>query len=75
MQTIIRGLELTTLSFFKTLRNTGPALTAVSGIILTTSLVLPATVITVAGHLAVGGAVAASRKPVNHAAGRASHFW
>jgi len=59
MQTIINRLGASTPSFFKTLRNIGLVLTAVSGALLTAPVVLPAAVITIAGYLAVSGSVVA----------------
>lgn len=46
--------------WFKIVRNVGLALTAISGTILAAPVVLPATIITVAGYLALGGAIASA---------------
>ncbi len=43
--------------FFKTLRNIGLLLTAISGAIIASPIALPAAVVSVAGYLAVGGSV------------------
>ena len=46
--------------FFKRIRNAGLVLTAVSGVILTAPVSLPAVIVTIAGYMAVGGTVAAT---------------
>lgn len=46
--------------FFKTIRNIGLMLTAVSGVIATAPVSLPAVVVTVAGYLAVAGGIASA---------------
>lgn len=60
MQTILRRLNSPTPSFFSILRNIGITLVAVSGIVLTAPLALPAAVITIAGYVAVGGSIVAA---------------
>ncbi len=46
--------------FFAKLRNVAIILTAISGVVLTTPVALPALVVKIAGYLAVAGAVAGS---------------
>ena len=47
--------------WFKIVRNVGLALTAISGTILAAPIVfLPATVVSIAGYLALGGAIASA---------------
>lgn len=60
MQTIINRLNAPTPSFFKILRNIGIVLVAVSGIVLTAPLALPAAIVTVAGYVAVSGSIVAA---------------
>jgi hypothetical protein len=60
MQTIINRLAAPTPSFFKILRNIGIALVAVSGIVLTAPLALPAAMVTVAGYVAISGSIVAA---------------
>ena len=50
-------MKTPTPKFFKVLRNVGLALAAVGGTLLAAPIVLPATVVTVAGYLAVAGGV------------------
>ncbi len=54
---IIKRIKTPTPKFFKVLRNVGLALAAVGGTLLAAPIVLPATVVTVAGYLAVAGGV------------------
>lgn len=54
---ILKRAQQPTSKFFKTLRNIGLALAAVSGAILTAPISLPAAVISAAGYLAVAGSV------------------
>ncbi len=58
--TIINRLNAPTPSFFKMLRNIGLVLVAVSGIVLTAPLALPAVLVTVAGYVAVSGSIVAA---------------
>lgn len=60
MQTIINRLNAPTPSFFKVLRNIGLVVVAVSGVVLTAPLALPAAVVTIAGYVAVGGSIVAA---------------
>lgn len=46
--------------WFKLVRNVGLVLTALSGTLLAAPIGLPATVLTVAGYLALGGAIASA---------------
>ena len=54
---IVERIKAPTPKFFKILRSIGLALLAISGTIVATPIVLPATVVTVAGYLAVAGGV------------------
>jgi uncharacterized membrane protein HdeD (DUF308 family) len=54
---IIKRATAPTPKFFKTLRNVGLILLAVSGSILAAPVALPAIVVTVAGYAAVAGGV------------------
>jgi len=53
-------LQAPTPTFFKRLRNAGLLLTAVSTIILTAPVALPAVCVTVAGYAAVAGGIASA---------------
>jgi ABC-type xylose transport system permease subunit len=57
MKQIVSRITAPTPSFFKKLRNIGLALAAVATAIVTAPIALPAVVVTVAGYLAVAGAV------------------
>ena len=46
--------------FFKKIRNIGLVLTAISGVIATAPISLPAVLVTVAGYLAVAGGIASA---------------
>jgi len=50
-------IKAPTPKFFKILRNIGLALLAISGTVVAAPIVLPATVVTVAGYMAVAGGV------------------
>ena len=55
---IVERMQSPTPSFFKTLRNIGVVLAAVSASVLSAGAILPAVVVKVAGYLAVAGAIA-----------------
>ena len=52
-----RRLKMPTSAFFKKMRNAGFILAAIATTIMTAPIALPAIVITIAGYLAVAGAV------------------
>lgn len=54
---IVERIKAPTPKFFKILRIVGLALLAISGTIVAAPIVLPVTVITVAGYMAVAGGV------------------
>jgi uncharacterized membrane protein HdeD (DUF308 family) len=54
---IIERIKAPTPKFFKTLRNVGLSLLAISGTLLASPVVLPAALLTVAGYMAVAGGV------------------
>ena len=54
---ILERVNAPTADFFKRLRNFGLLLAAVSAAIFASPIVLPASVVAVAGYLAVGGTV------------------
>ncbi len=54
---IVQRVSAPTPSFFKKLRNIGLALVAISAAIITSPIVLPAAVVTVAEYIAVAGSV------------------
>jgi hypothetical protein len=54
---IINRIQSSTPSFFKTIRNIGLALVAISTVIATAPLALPAIVASIAGYVAVAGGV------------------
>jgi len=64
---IINRIQSSTPTFFKKVRNIGLALVAVSTVIATAPLTLPAIVASIAGYLAVAGGVmsAVSQLTVN----------
>lgn len=64
---IIKRFQSSTPRFFKTIRNIGLALVAVSTVIATAPIALPAIVASVAGYVAVAGVVmsAVSQLTVN----------
>ncbi len=53
MKKLVQRIQEPTPKFFRKLRNIGLALTAVSGVIATAPVSLPALVVSVAGYLAV----------------------
>lgn len=55
---IIERVKAPTPKWFKIVRTIGITLTAVGGAILAAPVAIPATVITVAGYLALGGTIA-----------------
>ena len=54
---IVQRVSAPTPIFFKRLRNIGLALVAISAAIITSPIVLPAAVLTVAGYIVVAGSV------------------
>lgn len=58
MKNIIQRVQEPTPRFFRKIRNAGLLLSAVSGALLTAPVTLPVAVITVAGYLAIAGAIA-----------------
>ena len=54
---IVERIKAPTPKFFKILRSIGLAFLGISGTIVAAPIVLPATVVTVAGYLAVAGSV------------------
>ena len=54
---IIKRAQAPTPKFFKILRSIGLALLAISGTVVAAPIILPATVVTVAGYMAVAGGV------------------
>ena len=54
---IVERIQAPTPKFFKILRSIGLALLAISGTIVAAPIVLPVTVVTVAGYMAVAGGV------------------
>jgi len=54
---IVERTKAPTPKFFKILRSIGLALLAISGTVVAAPIVLPATVVTVAGYMAVAGGV------------------
>lgn len=54
---IVERIKAPTPKFFKILRSIGLALLAISGTVVAAPIVLPVTVITVAGYMAVAGGV------------------
>jgi hypothetical protein len=64
---IVERINAPTPKFFKILRSIGLALLAISGTVVAAPIVLPATVVTVAGYMAVAGGVisAVSQMTVN----------
>lgn len=57
---LINRLKQPTPSFFRKLRNIGLTIAAIGGSILAAPVALPAAIVTVAGYLAVAGAVAST---------------
>lgn len=60
MKKIVQRIQEPTPKFFRKLRNIGLALTAVSSVIVTAPVSLPALVVSVAGYLAVAGGIASA---------------
>ncbi|MCW3161302.1 hypothetical protein [Chryseobacterium oryctis] len=60
MKKVIERMQEPTPKFFKTIRNIGLLLTAVSGVIATAPISLPALVVTISGYLAVAGGIASA---------------
>ena len=54
---IVERIKAPTPKFFKIVRSVGLALLAISGTIVAAPIVLPVTVVTVAGYMAVAGGV------------------
>ncbi len=57
---LIERVSAPTPKWFKIIRNIGITLTAVGGAILAAPIVLPATIITVAGYVVLGGTIASA---------------
>jgi hypothetical protein len=57
---IVTRIKAPTPKFFKTIRNIGLVLAAISGSILAAPVALPAIVVQIAGYLAVAGGVAST---------------
>lgn len=55
---IVERMQAPTPSFFKTLRNIGVVLAAVSATIVSAGALLPAVVVKLAGYMAVAGGIA-----------------
>jgi len=53
-------LRSKTPKFFRIVRNIGVVLASVSGVILAAPIALPASIVTLAGYVALGGSIAAS---------------
>ena len=60
MKKLVQRIQEPTPKFFRKLRNIGLALTAVSSVIVTAPVLLPALVVSVAGFLAVAGGIASA---------------
>lgn len=60
MKKLISRIQEPTPKFFKKIRNIGLVLTAVSGVIATAPVTLPAVVVSIAGYLAVAGGIASA---------------
>ena len=60
MKKLMQRIQEPTPKFFRKLRNIGLALTAVSSVIVTAPVSLPALVVSVAGYLAVAGGIASA---------------
>lgn len=54
---VVERIKAPTPKFFKILRSIGLALLAISGTVMAAPIVLPVTVVTVAGYMAVAGGV------------------
>ena len=54
---VVERIKAPTPKFFKILRSIGLALLAISGTVVAAPIVLPVTVVTVAGYMAVAGGV------------------
>ena len=55
---LVERVTAPTPKWFKIIRNIGITLTAVGGAILTAPVLLPATIVTVAGYVMLGGTIA-----------------
>ena len=60
MKKLVQRIQEPTPKFFRKLWNIGLALTAVSSVIVTAPVSLPALVVSVAGYLAVAGGIASA---------------
>ena len=60
MKKVIERVQAPTPKFFKVIRNNGLVLTAVSGVVATAPVSLPAIIVSVAGYLAVAGGIASA---------------
>lgn len=57
MKKVIKRMQSPTPRFFRVLRNAGLALTAISSVLATAPVTLPAGIITVSGYLALAGGI------------------
>ncbi len=60
MKNIMERMSEPTPKFFKILRNVGLLLTALSGVLITAPVALPAALVTMAGYVAVAGGIASA---------------
>jgi len=60
MKNVIERMSEPTPKFFKILRNVGLLLTALSGVLITAPVALPAALVTMAGYVAVAGGIASA---------------
>ncbi len=60
MNNVYKRIKAPTPRFFKMIRNAGLLLTALSGVIATAPVVLPAVVVSIAGYLTVAGGIASA---------------
>ena len=58
---LVERVKSPTPKWFKIIRNVGITLTAVGGAILASPVALPATIVTVAGYVLLGGTVATAQ--------------
>lgn len=60
MKSIMQRVTEPTPRFYRKIRNVGLLLTAISGAVLTAPVALPAVMLTVAGYVALAGAIASA---------------
>lgn len=60
MKSIMQRVTEPTPRFYRKIRNVGLLLTAISGALLTAPVALPAVMLTVAGYVALAGAIASA---------------